>query len=367
MRVAFISPQNHKCGISIYGARYAQELKKLPLEIETADPEKVLADPAGFKNSLEKFDIIHVQYEPSFFMKKKNDLFTDVFSKHATPIVLTLHEIYDKNPFVFPRENIRPPFVTVKKKIYDIRHPFQTMYRKHLKTQFLGAERILVHHYYHKKILKMKGISDFRIRVIGHPVASISSMEIIREKSPNAPVQLGGAGFINPQYDFDLLFRSLEQLSFDWQFTWVGGGRTDDRRELLLHLQNRVKEKNWEGKFRFTGWLEDSEFRAALRKLDLALCLFTSRSSSGSISDLLGSGIPVVSTDLPMTREIARDCSSVMIVKNDPFSVSETLENVCEEPGRIKALLKETARYCEKNSYEKKACELLNVYREVLS
>ncbi|MFW5784884.1 MAG: glycosyltransferase [Chitinispirillaceae bacterium] len=365
MRVGFVFPKKQKCGISIYSARYVEALKKIPVEVMEIDMTDLYSDNVNGNRLVENLDVLHVQYEASFFLRNRKDLFRQLFYALEKPLIVSLHEVYEKNPFVFPRENIRPPFQFVKRKIYDWRHPLQTMYRRHVRSQFF-ADRVLVHHEYHKGILEAGGVESSRIKVIGHPVKAVATGETDGVKA-GKPVRLGCAGFINPQYDFDLLFRSLEKLSADWKFTWVGGTRNRSQEKLLSDLNSRIRLMNWEHRFSFSGWMDENRFNASLGNLDLALCLFSSRSSSGSMTDLLGSGVPIIATDLEMTREIARDCRSVALVERDSGEVSRAVDDFCKDSVDRSRIQGDIRQYCELNSYEKKALEMLQVYREVLS
>lgn len=365
MRVGFVYPQKRKCGISIYSVCYAEALRKLPLEVTDIDSEE-FSDRCNFNRLVKRFDILHVQYETSFFFKRKKDAFSRLFRVLNKPLIVSLHEVYERDPFVFPRESIKPPFLFIKRIVYDARHPLQTMNRKHLKSQF-WADRVLVHHDYQKRILERKGIKPDIVRVIGQPVRRVPSKNDLDAKFSKSVVGLGCAGFINPQFDFDLLIRSLKKLPIDWQFTWVGGIRNSSHQEILTELNNRIRLLGWERKFRITGWLDENQFKAALDGIDLALCLFSNRSTSASMTDLLGSGIPIIATDLAVTREFSRTCKSVELVENDPGAVSRAVEEICKNEARRSQILNDLHRYCDMNSFDRKAENLFRLYQEVLS
>ena len=80
MKVQWLYPENRKCGISIYSHDYMRELKNkctvIPQDISTVadkvEPLLIRKDSA---------DLVHIQYETSFFLKKEEIFISDYYRK----------------------------------------------------------------------------------------------------------------------------------------------------------------------------------------------------------------------------------------------------------------------------------------------
>ncbi len=357
MRVSFVYPKDKQCGISVYGTRYLRALKQLPLEIDEIDTESFQNSVNECISMCSEADIVHIQYEPGFFSKM--DLFSKLCRKIHKPVIVSLHEVYRRDPFSYPRENVRPPFLKLKRMIYDYRHPLQTMQRNHVNKRFFNAARILVHHQFQKEIVAQWGIEKRKITVIGHPVFTNAAFH----KHSDDKLRLGCCGFLNPHYDFELLFKVLEGITTDWQFTWVGGFKKDQS-ALMSDLSVKITSMGWQDRFRITGWLGEPQFYDSLKDIDLALCLFSNRSSSGSIPEFIGAGIPVIATELPLTRELA-DHNGVLLCSNQPQPVLDYIHKYIEDEPFREIVKINTSRFAKENSYTQKALELYQVYNEV--
>ncbi|KMQ52223.1 hypothetical protein CHISP_0904 [Chitinispirillum alkaliphilum] len=364
MRVGWIYPEKIKCGIAIYSKRYMSALKEHGIEIFQLPWNKRLQFDRCNPGLLNSCDLVHVQYEPGFFVRNGKDQYIKMCKTIKKPLVVTLHEVYEHFPGVYPRDLLKGPFLPLKKAMYDFKHPIQKAFVKHLSCHF-RADMIFVHHEYQKNILVNKGVESKGITVTGHPIQNI---KMLTPKSLGAKghVEIGCAGFINPNYDYDLLFNVLKKLKINWKFTWVGGLRRSEDEGLLKSIQNKADSLQWKNKFRITGWLGDSEFEKALGNLDIALCLFSNRSSSESIGDLLRNGSMVITTDIPMSREIYEKYKAVYLCASDPFSICKGIETLYLDCDSRSRLLSASKIYCKEHSYSDMAVVLKDKYQRIL-
>ena len=242
MKAAWVFPQNRQCGISIYAKNYIEALSS-HLELIRIDPSSWFSNREKFISELHSADLIHIQYETSFFLKGNIDFYGEILKKINRPVLVSLHEVYREFPGVFPREEIVAPhwLLPLKYLIYDLKHPAQSAFRKHLSNKF-GADCILVHHEYHRDILFDKGICAGLVKVLPLPVkCSVSCPSF--SWTPGKQLHLGSTGFLNPQYDYDLLISVLEKLDIEWKFTWIGGIRSGEHEYLHKKLDSANKQK----------------------------------------------------------------------------------------------------------------------------
>jgi hypothetical protein len=365
MKVAWIYPHEERCGIALYAERYTAALEKL-LTVVRIDSRSLLhGDAEDLFKKINECDVVHLQYETSFFMKGRADRFPAVCRRITRPLVTSLHEVYREFPDVFPRRLLRGSFVTLmlKRALYDYRHPAQSAFRRHLTRGFF-ARTILVHQEYHGRILQDLGIRGSAITVLPHPIPTPGDRISFPAILPDRTVHLAACGYINPHYDYDLLFYSLDRLALPWRFTWVGGLRRSEEEPLLMRIRTMVAERSWQDRFQITGWLPGVEHDLILSSADLFCALFKIRSSSGSITAAIGALCPIVATKLPLTAELADRHGIIHCTESTPDGVAEGIRSVLTSSLLRATLEKNMLAYRKQNTYDALAEELITVYRQ---
>jgi glycosyltransferase involved in cell wall biosynthesis len=299
MKIAWIYPQRERCGIALYSRRYVDALEKL-VEVCSFDLSGLACECDNRIAEINCCDLVHIQYETSFFMKCKKDFYGALRKKITPPVVVSLHEVYRTFPDVVPREQLRGPpgSLFLKRMLYDYRHPAQTAFRRHVSRGFC-ADKILVHQEYHKAILEKARVPGDIISVLPHPVKIVPGAPGFLPWDGKRPVHLTACGYINPHYNYNLLFSALRGLDVPWRFTWMGGVRRDEDQALLEHILQKVRSAGWQERFQITGWLPDEDLNKILRTRDVFCAFFKERSSSGTLATAIGACRPIVATELP--------------------------------------------------------------------
>ena len=373
MVIGWIYPHRERCGIARYSLDYAEALEAVAT-VRRIDPEWFFTDRKRLEKVLDGCTIAHLQYDTSAFMHGPADGYRKLVQQIPRPLIVSLHEVYDESPFIFPRNALRGnPFVLrIKRSLWNYTHPVDSAYLDHLAKGF-GASHLLVHHRYHREILSGKGIDGARISVFPMPLHRIAPPRPL-ELSSDGRLHLGAHGFIQSAFDFDLLFAILQKLEFPWHFTWIGGIRSDDQKPLHAELLRRIDTLGWNDRFTITGWVAESELGGYLAGIDLILALFKHRSSSASIARALSHGKPVIANELPLTMEIAdgnrnSHRSTAAPLLTAPADSSAVIERIgaFTTDGEIRLRLHEGINaYVEDHSFEKMAHRLLDLYRELL-
>jgi glycosyltransferase involved in cell wall biosynthesis len=371
MKIGWIFPHKQKCGIAIYARNYiataALNGSALPI-----DPQWWFIDRKRFVESIAPCDILHLQYDTASFMRGDRDFYGAMMGTIKQPAVVSLHEVYREDPFAYPRSALKGkgPLRLLRQMLYDYRHPVQRAFNRHVAHAFF-ADRLMVHHDYHVAILAEKGIDPSKITVVPVPVKQTRSADAF--SFPALPcVHLGAIGFINPTYDYELLFSVLEKCPRPWTFTWIGGTHSGRGDGLLDMINNRVRRNGWNDRFSITGWVADEELPARLAALDIVLSLFMTRSSSASLATAMGALKPVCTTRLPLTEEIAGyrsgglHGSPLIVADADPSSIVECMESFLSNGGRQRELFTNLIKYIDEVSFEKLAEKLMERYRKVL-
>jgi len=366
MKIAWLYPVKQKCGISFYSEEYVQALAQV-IDVTVFDIDDFCGHPKHLAVKLNSFDCIHIQYETSFFLKKGVKIYEKLCTLLTKPVVVSLHEVYDEFPDVFPRSRINGSGIlrACKEWIYDLRHPYQTSYTNDLQQSFF-ADKILVHADAHKGTLVQKGIDAGKISVIPVPVKNLS----LSSKTPfmkDDILHLSSHGFLNRHYDYTLLFQVLEKLDIPWRFTWIGGIRRDEDASLLNDINREIEERSWKDMFTITGWVTEEERTTLLNKTDIYLGLFTVRSTSASLATALGSRQLIIASDLPYTRELARKTPILSICKSDCHSVIEKINLLISDTSLRQAYVNEIEKYTNSVSFMKMAERVIKVYKDLIS
>jgi glycosyltransferase involved in cell wall biosynthesis len=366
MKTAWIYPVNRRDGISLYAQRYIQGLENRAA-VESFDVSECAGRRFPEMLAQQSFDIVHVQYEPSFFVPGRKDIYTEFSAALRIPLVVTVHEVYERFPNVFPREEVSGHGLLKKMKLwlYDFRHPVQTMYAVHRASSF-GAVRVLVHYPYQHSILCKQGVASGRIEILPHPVVQTAKPGTAAGRFNNdAPVHIGATGFININYDYDLLFSSLENLDMPWRFTWIGGVRRREDTLLMKKIRREIEMRSWQNKFTVSGWVSDAEQQHLLSTLDIYLALFSNRSTSGSLLMAVGAHKPVIATSLPLTRDLNRERELALLVEARVPDVVEKIRMLAASESLRNTLSENAAQYARNHSYQKMAIPLYKLYERV--
>lgn len=369
MKICWIFPQTNRCGISIYSNNYCKALQN-HVDLQIFDPSEFIRNNTQMIRELNKTDLVHIQYEPSLFFHVNESFYHKLVTRITKPVVVSLHEVYSEDPHSFSRSRIKGFLRAVKLLIYDLRHPFQTTFRKHVFNQFY-ADSILVHHNYQADILTQLGIIKNRIHVFNHPVKIhyINNNPVSSSKT----LRIGMTGFINPDYDYKLLFTLLERINLKWEFFWIGGVRTSEHQHLYHDVLNTIYVKGWQDRFHITGWVSEQEQTRLIAGLDCALALFKNRSSSDSLPCMLGALKPVISTSLPLFydinesfNQITNDSSPLIIINDDPDQIVSNLLNLKFDNQMLTEKIEQIKKYIYYFSFENMAKKLSGYYQKVI-
>jgi hypothetical protein len=166
LKIGWIFQSDKMCGISFYAHKYVAALENL-ITIIQIDPLDIILHKKEAMALLHQCDMVHIQYETSLFFYKNRDRYDELCNSIKCPVVVSLHEVYDDFPDVFPRRLIKgtAPVRAIKKIIYDLRHPVQTALTKHISQSFY-AEKIFVHSNFQKEILIKKNIAPAKMIIL---------------------------------------------------------------------------------------------------------------------------------------------------------------------------------------------------------
>ncbi|HEX7511347.1 MAG TPA: glycosyltransferase [Chitinivibrionales bacterium] len=365
MKIAWIFPQNKRCGISMYSHAFVQALEP-HAEILCIDPEEICKKPQTIGKITGQCRLAHIQYETAFFMKNGIDHYRELCSLFLCPIVVTLHEVYRQFPGVYPRQSIAGsfPIGLVKRWLYDWKHPCVTALTRHTTAHFY-ARRILVHWMFQKEILESKGVSGELVGMIPFPVKSVEGHTgTVWDNA--SPLRMTATGFVSDSYDFDLLLKTLDLCTVPWKFTWIGGLRRPEDRSVLKRLEEAIRRRNWTDRFTITGWVDDEARGALLREAHIYVALFKHKSSSESLATALGAQKLIVAAAIELTREITAASPCMLLTQPSARECAEAIERIAQDAPLRGRMHEAVQAYTERFSHARCTRQLLEEYERML-
>ena len=286
-------------------------------------------------------------------------------SEIKRPIIVTLHEVYKRFPDVFPRDEIKGNLFTkpIKEYVYDMRHPFATSFTRHVSKGF-SADKIIVHAQFQKNILIEKGSSAGTIDVLPVPILSIDNSTQDKWEN-NQTLNLAATGFINPSYDYDLLFKALDLCAMPWKFTWIGGVRRPEDQGLLDTIQADITKRGWENRFIVTGRVSDEKRDALLSDAHIYCAFFKHKSSSESLATAIGARSLIIATRLPLTEEMTSEFPVMHIVDKDPGAVVAAIKKISSDAEVRESLTNACEKYSRQYSYENMVKRMVSEYEGI--
>jgi glycosyltransferase involved in cell wall biosynthesis len=365
MKIAWIFPRDKLCGISFYSHAYIEALREL-VEIISIDPEDFRTDKKSMIDLLAQCSLVHIQYETSFFIDGGRDWYFDLCRLIKCPVIVTLHEVYDQMPGVFPRERL-PGIFPIKKMrewLYDLRHPYLTALIKHTSAGYC-ARRILVHSGFQKDILVKKGIGPERIEILPVPV-TVRAATPAKPWSGSGTLTLASTGFVSDAFDFELLFTTLEQCDLPWKFTWIGGVRREDDQGLWDRLHEEIRRRNWTERFFMTGIISKEKRDELLARTHVYCAFFSHKSSSESLATAIGARSMIVATPLPVTRELTKRFPVLLIANPAPPDLTAAIRRLATDEALQEMMRSALSAYCGEYGRERMAKRLAALYEQEL-
>ncbi len=365
MKAGWVYPIERHCGISFYAGAYVKALNP-HVRVVCVDPSAIRSRRRESLRILNECDIVHVQYETALFVFGRHDIYSTLCRGLLRPLVVSLHEVYPSVPGVFPRDRItgRGLAGALKRRIYDLRHPYVTALRAHRKHGF-HAEAILVHYRYQRAILQSRGVNPSTIHVIPYPVRSRESAGRCSLRDGET-VHLAATGFINPAYDYPLLLEALGKLRVPWRFTWIGGPRRDEDRPVLEALRREIESRRFSDKVEITGWVTDQRRDEILGQCHVYCALFRERSSSESFATALSARRLIVAMSVPFIEELTADFGPLALVTDrDADSIARAIERILTEPALRNAMYESIEDCIRRNAFDVLAPRLAGLYHKL--
>jgi glycosyltransferase involved in cell wall biosynthesis len=186
--------------------------------------------------------------------------------------------------------------------------------------------------------------------------------EIFRPSSVTRPQAtiVGMVGVMDRAHPFkgvDVLLRALAKLPSNIHGLFVGDG---DRQK---DYENLAKDLNISNRVEFVGRLDREKLITTLQSMDVFAFPSTSRAEAFGLAMLeaMACGVPVVASDLPGVRSVAKDAGLVVAV-NDPEALAAGLRRVLDDQALRQSLALAARDKALRYSWPNHAQKLIEFY-----
>ena len=139
----------------------------------------------------------------------------------------------------------------------------------------------------------------------------------------NSSNNLLSVGNIIPRKGYITLIKALSQIKDDWYLNIVGSTELD--KKYFVELTLLIKKYKLENKISFLGMLPNKEIVKYIKMSKIFVLPTTYEGFGMSILECSIAGLKIITTDLPVLREVLKGKYTVFIKKNDIKALSKAI------------------------------------------
>jgi glycosyltransferase involved in cell wall biosynthesis len=184
-----------------------------------------------------------------------------------------------------------------------------------------------------------------------------------------APIWIPGSilylGHSGPYKDLTLLldaFQTLEKKKPEVKLI-IGGASHPNYPGFL----EGYRSNNSLGNVRFTGYIPEDELSSVFAKANvIVLPYFTCTGTSGVAHLASSFGTPIVATDLPEFRELAREGCGMLLSPHHSQALADTIEEIIDNPNLALKLKEQNYYFAHQRSWDIVAARFCELYEELI-
>jgi glycosyltransferase involved in cell wall biosynthesis len=355
MKTALIVPSRGNCGISDYSFDLRSAYKG-EMDIQN-DP---LFKATGY-------DIIHVQFEATLFRNKRTTLFPKLMQRNGNLVkVVTVHEVWEENPYVSKRPEGNSLVDKLRKIRYDVNHALELREERLARLRYL-SDAVIVHTRYAKHILTRKGCDPEIIHVLPMPI-------FFRRPDPRTVPGLAVNknklialmfGFISSVIDYETVLNAFSEVKNIYTLVIAGGLRRPEDTVINSTIDKLIEEKELMNHVVKLGHVAKKDLDALFTSANIFIHAPKIKTASASLANAMGAGLPVIATDHHHISEINAEHNCIRTFKTGDFeTLTFHMRELADKEERVNA--RERVRfYAEDHSLEKFAESHLSLYRRL--
>ncbi|MFH0918772.1 MAG: glycosyltransferase family 4 protein [Fibrobacterota bacterium] len=338
MDVQVVVPFRERCGINDYAALLAAHLPGTARLRHTLNP----AHPAC--------DILHVQFEPTLFRQGGQSCLPVLKKCRARARVVTVHEVYEINPFVAPMPEGNGPLNALRRLKYRLSHRLVLREDTFAARNFF-VDAVIVHTNFARRILLQRGASGECIHVLPHPVFPLPPGDSSDPSAVDGKKTILVFGFLSPANDYAMLLKAFARVRDRARLIIAGAARRMEDRDLEETLTREIEKQGLSREVERIGYVEPNGLAALFNRADLFVSPAVIKCGSGTLARALGAGLPAVAPDLPYVQEINAEVPGCVAAyrAGDSVALAACLETLLE-PDAACAARERVRTYAEKHS-----------------
>jgi glycosyltransferase involved in cell wall biosynthesis len=370
MRVAMITSCAERCGIAAYSTALLAALSdhaavdRIPVPRNETD-EKKLAALAERANAA---DLIHIQHEFTFFngyLPSHTTLF-QVARRLRRPRVLTAHSVLPLEALMHVADERRPARRLVKRAL--TLHP--GLRRAVEREPYAFADAVIVHTSACAARLARAGIPSDRILRLPAGIPALPGDGALPEELESflSRPTVVMPGYVTPNKGYEVALAALPYLAGDVGLLIAGGTRVPGEAPYLGKLAEEITANGLDARVRITGYLDEPQLAAVLRRATLAAAPHREATGSYSVTLPLAAGRAIVASDLACFREISDESGGVVLVPpDDPLALAGAMKELLFDASRRAELEAASRRYAATRTWPAVAERTFALYQRLLA
>ena len=170
-------------------------------------------------------------------------------------------------------------------------------------------------------------------------------------------------GHSGPYKDINLLFDTFNILE-----------RKNRGLKLIIAGTSHPNYPNYLDKYKkdtdnvfFTGYIPENQLQALFEKANAVILPYLTCTGTSGIAHLASSyGTPIVATDLPEFRELAKEGCGLLISAHNPQALAEKIEEIIDNPNLALELQERNIAFASSRSWKIVAEHFCSLYEELL-
>jgi glycosyltransferase involved in cell wall biosynthesis len=188
-----------------------------------------------------------------------------------------------------------------------------------------------------------------------------SSVCLSKNQKTDSILYIGHSG---PYKDIDLLFdsfRILEEKKRRVKLIFAGTAHPN-----YPHFLDKYKEKNQENLL-FTGYVPDDQLQALFEKANAVILPYRTCTGTSGVVHLASSfGTPIIATDLPEFRELAKEGCGLLISSHCSADLAKKIEQVIDNPELAYKLKEQNLQFAHTRSWDRVASQFCSLYSQMM-
>jgi glycosyltransferase involved in cell wall biosynthesis len=370
MKVAWVTSWNRICGIADYSKELWPEVKS---KLEALGHTGILVsiDETGIrKGLLQKLislqpDIIHFQHEYGLYGGKNPPLYS--FSS----LIKNLRVKLPRAKLIATAHTVLPQGFRYPTRTPNWQWPLRILANFKLLPYLSNQWRektwgplhgVIVHSVHQIESIVSSGLNN--VKAIPHFVKEQNRTE---QPKKSAGVKLLVFGFFSEDKGQDIVIESLSILKDkNVKLILAGGVRRIADQKFYDFCKIKINKLGLENQIVITGFVQAIDLQKVYADITLVIAPFRSTSGSGSLTQSLGRGLPVLASDLILNQEISQRVSGALELfkTENSHDLAQKIEDLISDPGKLNSLREKALEYTKRHSPTQIAALTVDFYEK---